>query len=105
MEGDLTWGSEHTIQYTDDVLNNCTLETYVILLSNVTPINSIKKGKSKSGCCPKKFMGTTYRILCAMPKQVPSALATLVLISPCSLCDFCIEELPFAPHGGLSENG
>ena len=24
MEGDLTWGGEHTIQYTDDVLQNCT---------------------------------------------------------------------------------
>ena len=37
MEGDLTWGDEHTIQYTDDVLQNCTPET------NVTPINSILK--------------------------------------------------------------
>ena len=25
-EGDLTWGSEHTIQCTDDVLQNCTAE-------------------------------------------------------------------------------
>ena len=40
MEGDLTWGGEHTIQYTDDVLYNCTPETYIILLTNVTPINS-----------------------------------------------------------------
>ena len=44
MEGDLTWGSEHTIQYTDDVLWNYTSETCIILLiTNVTPINSIKK--------------------------------------------------------------
>ena len=41
-EGDLTWGGEHTIQYTDGVLQNCTLETYIILLTNVIPINSIK---------------------------------------------------------------
>ena len=34
MEGDLTWGGEHTIQYTDDVLYNCTPETYIILLTN-----------------------------------------------------------------------
>ena len=34
---------EHTMQYTNDVLENCTLETYMILLINVTPINSIKK--------------------------------------------------------------
>ena len=42
MEGDSTLSGEHTIQYTDDdVLYNCTPETYVILLSNVTVINSI----------------------------------------------------------------
>ena len=45
MEGDVTWGSEHTIQYTNDILQNCTAETYVILLTNVTPINSILKIK------------------------------------------------------------
>ena len=26
MEGDLTWGDEHTIQYTDEVLQNYALE-------------------------------------------------------------------------------
>ena len=36
MEGDLTWGGEHTIQYTDGVLYDCTPETYIILLTNVT---------------------------------------------------------------------
>ena len=40
MEGDLTWGGEHTIQYTDDVLQNCTPETCIILS---TDIISIKK--------------------------------------------------------------
>ena len=45
MEGDLTWGGEHTIHYTDDVLQNYASETYIILLTNVTPINSIKKEK------------------------------------------------------------
>ena len=28
MEGDLIWGSEHTIQYTGDILYNCTSEIY-----------------------------------------------------------------------------
>ena len=42
MEGDLTWGGEHTIQYTDDVLQKCTPESCIILLTNVTPIHSIK---------------------------------------------------------------
>ena len=38
MEGDVTWDGE----YADDVLQNCAPETYIILLTNVTPINSIK---------------------------------------------------------------
>ena len=33
---------EHTVQYTNDVLQNCTPKTYIILLTNVTPINSIQ---------------------------------------------------------------
>ena len=44
MEGDWTWGGEHTAQHTEDVLQDCAPETYVILLTtNVTPINSINK--------------------------------------------------------------
>ena len=43
MEGDLTWDGEHTIQFTDDVLQTRTPEPYVILLTKVTPTNSIKK--------------------------------------------------------------
>ena len=43
MKRDLSWGGEHTIQYTADVLQTCTPETYVISLIIVTPINSIKK--------------------------------------------------------------
>ena len=39
-EGDLT-SAEHTIQYTSDVLQNCTPATYIIVLTSVTPINSI----------------------------------------------------------------
>ena len=41
-DGDLTWGGEHIVQYTDDVLLNCTPEAFIILLTNVTPINSMK---------------------------------------------------------------
>ena len=47
MEGDMTLGGEHTIQYIDDVLQICAPETYVNLLTNVTPINSIKMKKKK----------------------------------------------------------
>ena len=42
MEGALTWRSEHTIQYLDDVLQNYTHETYRILLTSFIPINSVK---------------------------------------------------------------
>ena len=41
MEGDLAWGGEHVIHYTDDALQNCTPETYRILLTNATPMDSI----------------------------------------------------------------
>ena len=45
MEGDLSWGGELTIQCTDDVLSNWAPESCVILLTSVTPINSIKSRK------------------------------------------------------------
>ena len=47
MEGDLIWGDERTVQYTDNVLQNCTPETYIILLTNVTPINSVTRKKEQ----------------------------------------------------------
>ena len=43
---EMTWGGEHTVQYTDDVLQNYTPETYIILLTSATPINSIKNNRS-----------------------------------------------------------
>ena len=51
MEGDLTWGGEHTIQYI------CAPETDIILLTNVTPINSIKY-KVKKGSCQELMVKT-----------------------------------------------
>ena len=42
MEEGLTLGGAHTRQYTGDVSENCTLETYITLLANVTQINLIK---------------------------------------------------------------
>ena len=41
MEDDLTLGGEHTMQYTDHVSYKCTLETCIILLTNVFLISSI----------------------------------------------------------------
>ena len=42
-------GDEHTMPRTDDVSQNCTRDTYVILLTNVTPIHVIKK-ETKNHC-------------------------------------------------------
>ena len=42
-EEDLTLGGRQTMQHTDNVSQNCTLKTDIILLTNVTPINLIKK--------------------------------------------------------------
>ena len=37
----------YNIQYTDEVLQNCTLETYITLLTNVITINLIKIKKKR----------------------------------------------------------
>ena len=47
MDGDYTLDGEHTVQHTDDVLQNCTLETYIILLTNVTPKQRKRKDKKE----------------------------------------------------------
>ena len=41
MEGEMTLGGEYTIQYKNDELYNSILETYLILLTNVTSITSM----------------------------------------------------------------
>ena len=41
-EGDSALGDQHTAQYTDNALKNHILETYIILLTNITPIHLIK---------------------------------------------------------------
>ena len=40
MEGNPTWGGEHAIRGIDGVLWNCADETWIILLTSVTPIHS-----------------------------------------------------------------
>lgn len=37
MGGNLTWRGELTMRFADDVLLNCALETYTIILSHVAP--------------------------------------------------------------------
>lgn len=41
MGADLTSGGSHTVQYTDCISQNYTLETCLILLTNIAPINVI----------------------------------------------------------------
>ena len=48
-ENDWTLVSGHTIQYTADVSQNCTLKTYIIFLTKVAPINLIKILQNKFG--------------------------------------------------------
>lgn len=45
IEGNVTWGGEHTVQHADYVLQNYIPEIYTILLTNVNLINSIKTQK------------------------------------------------------------
>ena len=42
MDGDMTWGGEHTTQCTEGGLQNCAPETCIGLLTSVTPTISIK---------------------------------------------------------------
>ena len=57
MEGDLARGGEHTVQYTDEVLLSRAPETYIIILTDVTLINSIKsKNINKIKYQPKYFI-------------------------------------------------
>ena len=42
IEGDLAYGAEHTIQCIMWCITECTPETYIILLTNVTSISSIQ---------------------------------------------------------------
>lgn len=45
MEGELTLGGEYTLWYIDDVVQHCTPETCVTLLTIVMPLNfNFKKG-------------------------------------------------------------
>lgn len=47
-EGNLTLGGEHTMYYIYDVLLNCVLEAYLILLTKVAPVILMKTKKNRS---------------------------------------------------------
>ena len=45
-EEDVTQHAGHRVPYTDDVSQSCALDTYMILLTNVSPIHLILKKKN-----------------------------------------------------------
>ena len=76
MERGLTWGGEHTIQCTDDVLWKCTPESCIILLISVTPPFSQKAKKALGrqqhfGAVMQSGGPPTWLILPFSPKQNP----------------------------------
>ena len=91
MKGDLTVVGGHRMQYTDHVSQKCILETYIILLNNVTPINLIiKKGnnRKKGNICQildcKKSEGMNlylYNILIECQVHCKNLVSILILLS------------------------
>ena len=55
MDGDLTWGGEHTTQGTGDVLWNCAPGPCTIQSASVTPINSVKRMRAKKESFKGKY--------------------------------------------------
>ena len=47
MEGEMTWGGEHAILCTGDLLQSRIPETYIILVTYVTCISSVIRKKQK----------------------------------------------------------
>ena len=58
MDGDLTWGDEHTIQCTYAALWNCAPDTFIILLTNIIPIKSMKRRGKKNYLTPASVSGS-----------------------------------------------
>lgn len=69
----MTWDGEYTMQYRDDVSQNCISETWITLLTNVTPTSSIKekhaemthlilisKGTKNNYCVKNSTTGSCY---------------------------------------------
>ena len=66
MGGDLAWAGEHTMQYTDDVSQNCSPGTSMILQTFSTTVSSIKikKKKKKDTTCPFcKYSQSLFMVL------------------------------------------
>ena len=52
----LDLGGEHTIQYRDEIIWKCTLKTYIVVFTKVTPVNSIKNFKKTTSCYLKYYL-------------------------------------------------
>lgn len=64
MGRDLTWSEKthDTIYNTYDVLQNYIFESYTILLTNITSMNSIKKKEKKQDVCRTVCIGKVKKI-------------------------------------------
>ena len=82
MEGDLTLGGEPTTQYADDVLYNSTLETYIITLTNVTPINSMRILKINNIENKKSILSQRIKLPSFLwPSGIPLCKCPIIVLS------------------------
>ena len=91
-EGDLPSGGEHTIQYTDDVLQNCTLGNHIISLTNATQLHSKIFFKKKTLCqnLANAFDMYHYIMFCISNLICYDVLATLLIVISTFLNSICL---------------
>ena len=85
--------AEHPMQYTDTVLQNCAPETYIILLTTVTPVNLIqyiflKRSKGLQGSEPV-LLAVGLRCHFAMgtaPLVFDGPIPSVITLVPFALC-------------------
>lgn len=99
-EGGLPWDGERTTQCTDDGSLTCTLETYMILLTDVTPIDVIKKQRHRRR--PILLRSGSGRV----ERPRPAAGGSCVSHSEHALCVTAVGVLSVrrrcGPEGGMS---
>ena len=74
MNGYLTLGGGHRMWYTHDILQSCTLENCIILLTNATPINSIK--------LKEKYLDVRSKALKLLDKKIRKKLLDIDMLYP-----------------------
>ena len=97
-EDGLTLGGDHIVQYTDLVSQKCTLKTYIILLTNVPPINTIKTNtttKNKPQKLPHTYQMSNKRNKNTHVGEDVEKLETSYIASRnVKCCSYCGKHLP-----------